>query len=67
MVVNEEARVTSYREDQIRKELDELLESEDLSWDEFTALGEADELIDIDPLLDFVYRAVLPALTNDAA
>lgn len=54
--------MTTYSESAVREALDSLLDEHDLTWDEFLALGEADELMDLSSDLDFAYRALVPSL-----
>ena len=57
----------TYTEAEIRAAVDALIESHGLSWDQFLELGEADELADLDPDLDFAYKALVPSLQDPVA
>lgn len=52
----------TYSEEAVRMALDALVRAHGLDWDTFMALGEADELLDISPDLDFAFRALVPSL-----
>jgi hypothetical protein len=56
--------VTTYPEADIVAAINELLDSEGLTWDEFIALGRDDGLADINPDLDFAYRNLVPHLKD---
>ena len=51
-----------YSETEVRDSINELLGEHNLTWEEFVALGETDELVEIDSDLDFAYRALVPSL-----
>lgn len=50
--------MTHYSEEEVVAAIDELLAAHDMTWDEFVALGESDELTD--PDLDFAFRYLVP-------
>src|SRR5690606_35003203 len=47
-----------FNEADIRRSISRLLITHDLSWEEFIAKGEADELAELDGDLDFAYKAL---------
>jgi len=51
--------------DELRKLVDDLLQRHGISNAEFDELGRSEELLDIDPLLDFVYKSVWPLLKSN--
>lgn len=56
--------MTIYSEEEIRGAIDELLLLNDITWEEFLTLGQADELAEVDPDLDFAYRNLVPHLKD---
>lgn len=56
--------MTTYSETDIRRNIEELLAQRGLTWEEFLALGEADELLDVDVDLDFAFRNLVPHLKD---
>lgn len=56
--------MTVYSEAEIRESIKALLDEHDLTWDDFIALGDDDELVDIDVDLDFAYRNLVPHLKD---
>lgn len=56
--------MTTYSEADIRADIEELLARSGLKWEEFLALGRADELVYLDPDLDFAYRNLVPHLKD---
>lgn len=58
--------MTIYSESDIRAGIDELLDRHGLTWEEFIALGQSDELAYLDPDLDFAYRNLVPHLKDDS-
>lgn len=53
-----------YTEADFRSALEEALTRHGLTWDEFIAAGEADELVEISDDLDFAFRAIVPTLQH---
>lgn len=56
--------MTIYSESDIRAGIDELLDRHGLTWEEFIALGQSDELAYADPDRDFAYRNLVPHLKD---
>ena len=57
-------QMPTYSESEVREALAVLLEAHGLDWHRFIELGEADELADVDPDLDFAFKALVPSLGN---
>jgi hypothetical protein len=56
--------MTIYSESDIRAGIEGLLDGHGLTWEQFIALGQSDELAYIDPDLDFAYRNLVPHLKD---
>ncbi len=59
--------MTTHSRRALREELDALLDEANVTFEEFLDLGQSGDLEAVSPLLDFVYKALLPALITDAA